>query len=60
MGILKESNFIVSVGGMSFPFLPAFNDLDQVVTNAIKFTKILEVSKSISYTWQNPLTERHQ
>ncbi len=46
MGILKESNFIVSVGGMSFPFRSAFNDLDQVVTNAIKFTKILEVSKS--------------
>ncbi len=46
MGTLKESNFIVSVGGMSSPFRNAFNDLDQVVTNAIKFTKILEVSKS--------------
>ncbi len=41
---LKESNFIVSVGGMSFPFRTAFNNIDQVVFNAKRFIKLVEIS----------------
>ena len=46
-GTLKVSNFIVSVGGMSFPFRTAFHNLDQVVKKLAQACSTLEILQAL-------------